>query len=172
MQKLPEDVMQAYDAYPVKRSPAEWSFRWLIDKPEVTCVISGVSTMEQLKENIDIFSKTDTGCMSREDHALIEKVVEAFNNTRRIDCTRCGYCLPCPSGVEIPEVLQLYNDMHQEAYRFHARILYQNFMVKGDKSAANFCTECGDCEEKCPQTLRIIDTLKLAHEELMVPVSR
>lgn len=170
--KLPEGVKEAYDNYPIKRSPAEWSFRWLIDKPEVTCVISGVSTMDQLRENIRIFSETDEACMTPYDHAVIDRVVTEFEKGRKVDCTRCGYCMPCPSGVDIPEVFQFYNDLGMESYKTHARIVYQNFMVKGDESSANFCTECGECEPLCPQTIPIIDMLKEAHEDLIVPASR
>lgn len=164
---LPPKIINAYRKYPVKRSAAEWSFRWLIDLPEVMTVLSGVSTMEQLQENIRIFSEADSGCMTSGDQLLIEEVVKAFEDGRNVDCTRCGYCMPCPSGVDIPEVFQLYNDMVMKAYRVHARFQYQSNMMQDQGSGADQCTECGECEPLCPQSIPIIDKLKEAHKVLV-----
>jgi predicted aldo/keto reductase-like oxidoreductase len=163
--KLPDGVFEAFDEHPVSRSPAEWSFRWLIDKPEIPVILSGVSTMDQLKENIRIFSETRSGCMSQEDRDLIEKVVVEFGKVKKVDCTHCGYCLPCPSGVDIPEVFQFYNDSGLEPYKTHVKWFYR-MLANEDNRGADQCTECGECEPLCPQFIPIIEKLKEAHAVL------
>lgn len=165
--KLPEAVRRAYETFPVKRSPAEWSFRWLIDKPEVTSVLSGVSTMEQLQENIAIFSREEPGCMTADEQDLIQRVEKIFKSSYRVPCTRCGYCIPCPAGVEIPEIFQLYNDSGHPVYQEHACFMYKNSLVGQHSRGADQCVECGQCEEHCPQGIPIIQTLKEAHQALM-----
>jgi predicted aldo/keto reductase-like oxidoreductase len=166
-EKLPAGVMNAYNSFPVKRSPAEWSFRWLIDIKEVVSVLSGVSTMEQLEENIRIFSETEPACMTSDEKALIDKVKEEFMSTSRVSCTRCGYCMPCPAGVNIPEVFQSYNDAAHKAYREHAVFMYRSSVVQQDRSGADRCVECGLCEPSCPQSIPIMAKLKEAHQALI-----
>jgi predicted aldo/keto reductase-like oxidoreductase len=166
VQNLPSSVEKAYGDFPFKRTPAEWAFRYLIDMDEPASILSGVSTMEQLKENIEIFSTSEPGCMTSEEKALIEEVTTYYKGNNNIGCTRCGYCMPCPHGVNIPEVFQLWNDCTMEDYVGHARFQYGNSILKQDKTGADRCTECGECEPKCPQNLHIIDGLKKAHIEL------
>ena len=162
----PAPVREIYDRYPVKRSAVEWAFRHLIDYPEVTTILSGVSTLDQLKENIEIFSKPDAvpGCLSDEEKNIITSVREKYASLDSVPCTGCEYCLPCPHGVKIPEVFSKYND----GFRFcnfepSQRGYY--FMVKfgGD---ASLCAECGECEKKCPQAIPVMKELKAAHEKL------
>jgi len=112
----PAQVKDVYDSHGDKRSPAEWAFRYLIDRPEVSVIVSGMSTLEQLKDNIAIFSKPDAapGCLSPQDKDLIKRAREAYDSVVNIPCTACDYCMPCPSGVNIPGIFSSYND----AYRF------------------------------------------------------
>jgi predicted aldo/keto reductase-like oxidoreductase len=163
--KLPDGVSKAFAEHPVSRSPAEWSFRWLLDKPEIPLILSGVSTMEQLEENIRIFSEIKPGCMNQDDLDLIDRVVVEFDKVKKVDCTHCGYCLPCPSGVDIPEVFQFYNDSGSETYRTHVKMIYQ-MLANEDNRRADRCTECGECEPLCPQSIPIIEKLKEAHAVL------
>jgi predicted aldo/keto reductase-like oxidoreductase len=165
-QNIPKEVEEAYAEFPVKRTPAEWAFRYLIDMPEATSILSGVSTMEQLKENVEIFSNAEPGCMTDDEKALIKKVTTLYKANNNIGCTRCGYCMPCPYGVNIPEIFQLWNDSTMDAYVGHARFQYGNSILKQDKTGADQCTECGECETKCPQNLKIIQGLKDAHAAL------
>jgi predicted aldo/keto reductase-like oxidoreductase len=162
----PPAVQPIYDAYPVKRSPVDWAFRHLLDYPEVSTILSGVTTMEQLKEDIEIFSKPDAvpRCLSAEDKALIARVRKQYESLKSIPCTGCEYCLPCPQGVNIPGVFSNYNDgvsfgnfeQSQRGYFFAAM---------GNQDASH-CVACGACEKKCPQHIKIIDMLKNAHESL------
>ena len=163
---LPEHIRSIYGEYPVKRSPVEWAFRHVLDYPEVSTVLSGMTTLEQIKENIDIFSKADAIplCVSPEERAILDRVKTACESAAVISCTKCEYCLPCPQGVHIPGVFELYNegtmfeafDQPRRAYMFQA-------MHKADASR---CIACGECEKKCPQHIEIIKQLKAAHETL------
>jgi predicted aldo/keto reductase-like oxidoreductase len=162
----PPPVQEIYDQYPVKRSAVEWAFRHVINYPEVTTVLSGVSTLQQLKEDIEIFSKPDigAGCLSEEEKKIIIGVREKYVSMDSIPCTSCEYCLPCPKGVNIPQVFSKYNDgfrfgtfePSQRGYYFQTKF----------KSDASLCVECGDCEKKCPQAISIRQELKTAHEKL------
>jgi predicted aldo/keto reductase-like oxidoreductase len=162
----PPPIQAIYDAAPLKRSAVEWAFRHLIDRPEISCVLSGVTTLEQLKENIAIFSKPDmvAGCLSAEEKATIKCVREKYAAIRSIPCTACEYCMPCPKGVQIPHIFSLYND----------GVMFGNFeqpsrsyfFTRGAKGDASHCAACGACEKKCPQRIGIIEQLKTAHRAL------
>lgn len=161
---IPDDIKALWDSAKVKRSPVEWAFRWLYNFPEVAVILSGVSTMEQLKENIEIFDKAIPNSMTDEELALVAKVKELYESKIKVACTRCNYCMPCPSEVSIPGIFGLYNDASMfetvEEYANH----YKNLIKKGKD--ASKCVECGSCESVCPQNINIIEKLKEAHEML------
>jgi uncharacterized protein len=165
---IPESVKKAIDEFPTKRPPVEWAFRWLYDMPESKVVLSGVSNMEQLKQDIEIFDEAEANTMSPEEHRLIDTIKEAYKEGQQIGCTRCGYCMPCPQGVDIPEIFQLWNDLAMEAYSGHCRFQYTR-MMHAMGNGATECLECGICEDKCPQELPIMESLKKAHEALLNP---
>ena len=163
---VPTKVQNMFDQFKVQRSPVEWAMRWLYNKPEVTTILSGVSTLEQLEEDIEIFDKAETDCMDDAENELIDYVKVAYKENQNIGCTRCGYCMPCPHGVNIPEVFELYNGLAMEGYENHCRFQYTKFIhLLGNGSEA--CTQCGNCEPLCPQEIPIIDGLKDAHQELL-----
>ena len=162
----PKDVAQLYEQFPVKRSAAEWAFHHVYNYPQVSCILSGVTTMEQLKDNIEIFSKKDAvpGCMAPEEKELLKKVKQAYESRVTIPCTGCEYCLPCPKGVAIPQIFQLYNQgMMFEAFDQPKRSYM--FQRNAGHDQPN-CVACGACEKKCPQHIEIIKQLKLAHSKL------
>jgi len=162
----PASVQALYDDYPVKRSPIEWAFRHLLNYPQVSTILSGMSTLEQLKENSAIFSQPEAvaGCMSEEDHALLRQVKAAYESVTTIPCTGCEYCQPCPHGVAIPQVFELYNN----AMRFENFEPFKRgyWFLSSRGADASSCAECGECEQKCPQHIDIINQLKVAHEAL------
>lgn len=163
---IPDDIQDMWNSAKIKRSPVEWAFRWLYNFPEVTVILSGVSTMEQLKENIEIFDKAVPNSMTDEELELVVKIKELYESKTKVNCTRCNYCMPCPSGVSIPEIFSLYNDasMFETVEEYANR--YKN-LIKEEKDASK-CIECGNCEAECPQNINIIEKLKEANEALAV----
>jgi predicted aldo/keto reductase-like oxidoreductase len=162
----PAPVQAIYDEFPVKRGAVEWAFRHVLNYPEVSTVLSGVSTMEQLQEDIAIFSKPDAvaGCLSDAEQQIIARVREKYASLASIPCTGCEYCLPCPQGVNIPQTFSKYNDGVMFGTFEPARRSYY-FQVKF-KSDASLCVGCGACEQKCPQRIAIVTELQAAHERL------
>ncbi|MDL2234948.1 aldo/keto reductase [Christensenellaceae bacterium OttesenSCG-928-L17] len=162
----PESVREIYNAAPVQRSAVDWAFRHLLNYPEVSVVLSGMSTLAQLKENIEIFSKKDavSGCLSAEEQAMLTRVREAYESLATVPCTGCEYCMPCPQHVAISSIFQYYNEgvmfdnfsQPQRAYMLLERI----------NGTADHCVSCGDCEAQCPQHIPIAERLKAAHEVL------
>jgi predicted aldo/keto reductase-like oxidoreductase len=162
----PPTVQEIYDTWLDKRPPVEWAFRHLINYPQVGTVISGMTTMEQLKQNIEIFSKPEAipGCLSDKEKDILTKAKAAYESIIAIPCTECEYCLPCPSGVGIPSVFKGYNegvmfDCFDQPKRGYM------FLGRGGMDASK-CTECGTCEPKCPQNIKIVEQLKMSHESL------
>jgi len=161
---VPSEVQALYDAMPAKRNPAEWGFRFMYNFPEVSVILSGVSTMEQLEDNLRIFDAAEANSCSDEENELFVKVREAYDARIRVRCTDCKYCQPCPQGVVIPKIFSLYNDFAVFDHvagnkRRYAKVMDQGF-------DATKCVECGACEEICPQHIAIIEKLKEAHEHL------
>ncbi len=120
---LPKGAVELMENYETKRTPAEWGLRWLYNQPEVTCVLSGMNSMEMLDENIRIASESPVGCMSEQDHALIADVVKVINEKVKVGCTGCRYCMPCPKGVDIPGTFAAYNLRYAEDW-YHAEKQY------------------------------------------------
>jgi predicted aldo/keto reductase-like oxidoreductase len=162
----PPAVEVVYGEYPAKRSAVEWAFRHLLDYPEVSTILSGITTMEQLKEDIEIFSKPDAvpGCLSGDEKELIAKVRAAYESLVSIPCTACEYCLPCPKNVNIPGVFSKFNEGAMFGNYTQPRRSYL-FQTRSGQDASH-CVACGACEKKCPQHIGIIEQLKTAHEAL------
>ena len=162
----PPAVQEIFNEYPKKRSAVEWAFRHILNYGEVSTILSGVSTMEQLRENIEIFSKPDAaaGCLTETEKKIIERVREKYLSFKSIPCTGCEYCLPCEQGVDIPQVFSRFNDGVVYGTYEPARRGY--YFQKKFGTDASLCVECGFCEEKCPQNIPIIQELKKSHETL------
>ena len=162
----PPQIQALYDEYPVKRNAVEWAFRHELNYPEVSTILSGVTTLDQLKEDIEIFSKPDAaaGCLSPEEKEIIARVRVTYASLASIPCTGCEYCMPCPHGVNIPQVFSKFNDGTMFGTFEPSRRGYY-FQTKF-KSDASLCVECGECEQKCPQGIAVVKELKHAHEKL------
>ena len=160
----PDNVQALYDAFPVKRSPVEWAFRWLCNHPEVAVVLSGCNEAEQIDENLRIFDTVDTGIMSEEELKLMDSVREAYISRTKIGCTGCRYCMPCPNGVNIPGVFSVWNNF--SLYNTDPKTDWQFNMIRNNNAGADNCVGCGACEAACPQHLDIISSLQTAWKEL------
>lgn len=158
--RIPPTVKKIFDEYNVKRTPAEWAFKWLAAMPEVTVMLSGMSSMEQLEANIDIFSDENLSVLTDDEKALIDKVSDEYNRLIPYSCTGCQYCLPCPQKLEIQKVIGYYNDWNVYEHNPSTKFEYDSWLVKHGSD----CVGCGSCEEKCPQSLPIIEAMKAAAE--------
>lgn len=163
-QKVPADIQAVWDQSEQKRSPAEWAFRWLTDFPQISVILSGVSTMVQLVDNLRIFADAKPGTLTPAEKNLIAQVQNLYRQKIKVGCTGCNYCMPCPSGVAIPEVFRLYNQAYLYDDLATSRRHYLNLSAK--KQDASCCVACGRCESLCPQGIAIIDKLAEAHISL------
>lgn len=165
----PEPVADAWSRSDRGWTPAAWALHWVWNQPEVTVALSGMSNMQQVKENIQTASSSRIGKLTEADQATIEKVRQAYGSLMPIPCTRCEYCLPCPSGVAIPTIFNIYNDSTAYDSWDSGRWSYGQ-QLKPELQADN-CVACGACEEVCPQNIRIIDWLATAHQKLGEPLA-
>ncbi|MBI9043961.1 MAG: aldo/keto reductase [Anaerolineaceae bacterium] len=159
---VPEPVLEIFDTTQEKRKPVDWALQWLWSKPEVTVILSGMSTMQQLEENIALAEKSKIGLLNTEELALFDKVRSKLDELSPIQCTKCEYCLPCPQDIEIPRLLGLFNSMVMHDYVAGTRFTYK-MMVKDEQKADN-CIACLECEGKCPQHLPISEWMNVIHE--------
>ncbi len=153
----PAEVQKLYDAFPVHRSSVEWAFRYLYSMPEVMTILSGMSTMEQVEDNLRIFS-AEAAALTAEETALLEKVKAAYKSRIKTGCTGCSYCQPCPKGVLIPDIFEGYDSgaMLDQMPSFWRD--YEKLREAGNDAAS--CVACGLCQKACPQQLTIISLLK------------
>ena len=147
-------------------SPAEWSFRWLYNQPEVTVVLSGMNTMEMVEENCRTASEAESGAFTPADFETIRRVSEKIREKEKVGCTGCRYCMPCPKGVDIPGAFRCYNAMFIES-KSEGRWQYaQTVGLTKTPAFATQCVGCGKCEQHCPQGLPIRKLLKEADKAL------
>lgn len=163
---LPDTAKKLIAEHEPKRSAAEWAFRWLYSQPEVTCVLSGMNSAEMVKENLRIADETKALDFTEEDFALIEKVKKEIQKTVKVGCTGCGYCMPCPTGVDIPETFRCYNNYYAEGKGAAKREYMQCTIFRKQHSNASACIACGKCETHCPQQIPIRKELKEAAAKL------
>ena len=163
---LPESAKELFREDPEKRTPAELAFKWLYDQPEVTCVLSGMSSLQMVEQNLQTASEAHPGCMTDSDKALLELVKEEIRKNVKIGCTGCGYCMPCPKGVDIPGTFRCYNAMYAEGKKSGRKDYLQCTAFRQNPSSASQCVRCGKCESHCPQQIEIRKELKRAAGEL------
>lgn len=163
---LPKGAKRLFEQDKLGRTPAELAFRWLYNQPEVTCVLSGMNSMEMIEENIKTAEKGKAGHFGEEDDALVEAVKAEIQKTVKVGCTGCGYCMPCPRGVDIPVTFRCYNEMYSETKSGARKEYLQCTAFRQNQSSASLCIECGKCESHCPQQIEIRKELKNAVREL------
>ena len=151
-------------------SAAEFGLKWLWNQSEVTCVLSGMNSMDMVRENIRIASETRDGSLTSDDMRTYEKVIEEIDRKVRVRCTGCGYCMPCPAGVDIPGCFRTYNTSYVENYYNGIREYFMCTAMKNETSMASQCMQCGKCETHCPQGIQIRDELKKVKRRFENPV--
>ena len=168
--RLPETAKKIFEEYKIKRTPAQWAFRWLWDQPEVTVVLSGMNSDEMVRDNIQTASTVEVGELGEEEQQMLKEVVKAINAKIKVGCTGCGYCMPCPKGVDIPGTFAAYNRKFAEG-RFWSLVDYvMCTTLRKNSTAASNCVGCGKCEKHCPQHIEIRKCLKDAQKELETPL--
>jgi predicted aldo/keto reductase-like oxidoreductase len=149
----PKDVQAIWAKSEIERTPAEWALQWVWNHPEVSVVLSGMSEMWHVEENLKYADRTGVNSLTAQELELYEQVKDAYNNLGFIGCTACRYCMPCPQEVAIPEILGLYNEYYMTDKKDEIKAKYWNEITPETHSSN--CVSCGICEEKCPQELPI-----------------
>jgi uncharacterized protein len=154
---MPRQLRAVWDRAAVRRSPVEWALRWVWDHPEVSVVLSGMNDEGQVLENTRIAAEARPASLTPAEKALVEEARRVLAGLMRVGCTGCGYCMPCPAGVNIPLCFALYNHTHLFGDRI-SRFNYVGFTAGvdgGTASCASLCRDCGRCEQRCPQGLPV-----------------
>ena len=154
------------------KSSVDWALSWIFNQKEITCVLSGMGSLDEIKENMAIAERVETGSLSDDELDVLNKAQAIFDSMMKINCTGCGYCLPCPKGVNIPDCFNVYN----EKYLFNKKVfgiiphaMVNYYMVVGGitnkQSSAGLCNHCGRCKRLCPQSLDIPNELDRVKSE-------
>jgi predicted aldo/keto reductase-like oxidoreductase len=162
----PDDVRAEFDKVNADRTAVEWALRWILNHPEVTLLLSGMSNLQQVEENLEIMDKAVVDNLSAQELQVIDKVKEIYEAKTKVKCTGCNYCIPCPKSVPIPNIFSLYNESSIYNIGKQSKALYKRVMKL--EEGALPCIECGICETKCPQKLPIMQHLKESHEHLTI----
>ncbi|MDO4999945.1 MAG: aldo/keto reductase [Bacteroidales bacterium] len=163
---LPEEAKKAIARNGRGWTPAQWGLRWLYDQPEVTVVLSGMNSLDMVRENVRTASDAPVGSFTPEDFALIDEVKGMIRAREKVGCTGCGYCMPCPKGVDIPGNFRCYNTMYSESRTTGWMQFVQTVGLTREPAFASQCIRCGKCEKHCPQGLPIREKLQEADKAL------
>jgi predicted aldo/keto reductase-like oxidoreductase len=156
---LSDEIQAIWDKAKTKRTPSSWALLWVWNHPEVTVVLSGMSALAQVKENLETASIAEPGILSKEELRLYKQVASKYRRLGFVKCSACRYCQPCPNGVDVPTIISFYNEYFMKNRAGSVKREYKE-KVK-PRSRAKMCKRCGKCEELCPQHLpirRIIST--------------
>jgi predicted aldo/keto reductase-like oxidoreductase len=149
----PKELQEIWAKATRERSPAEWALQWVWNLPEVSVVLSGMSNMQHIEENVSFADRSGPGILLKHELSLYEEVKDAYNRLGFVGCTACQYCTPCPEGVDIPTILGQYNEYYMSGGSEEVKKNYWQ-TINPENHASN-CIACGECEEKCPQQLPI-----------------
>jgi hypothetical protein len=176
LDKKPE-IKEVLDKSEKQRSMPDWALQFVWNHPEVSVVLSGMSDMQQVVENVKSAENSGINILTEQELQTISELRKAYSKYIKIPCTSCGYCLPCPNGVFIPNVLRLVNDLYYWGDRGKPRLaFFYNRMAKTEEDlekrrsegeevegAATLCIQCGECLEKCPQQIDIPSCMEKAN---------
>lgn len=151
-------------------TPAEWGLRWIWNHKEVTLVLSGMNEVCQVEENARIASTAQAGHMTEEELAMVARVKSIINASIKVPCTGCGYCMPCPAGVDIPTCFQAYNLKYADGKLAALKNYFMCTALKTNPTKASLCIGCGKCEPHCPQSIAIKSRIADVKKELEGPV--
>ncbi len=153
----PPEIQELWDEAPVERSPAEWALQWVWNHPEVSVVLSGMSTMQHVVENIESAGRSGPGILTQEELDIVAEVQKKYAELGYIGCTNCLYCQPCPEGVLIPQIIGVLNENYTKS-RDEAKNAYLEALP--EEGRAGKCEQCGTCEEQCPQGLPLMNLMR------------
>lgn len=156
---IPMEIQEKFDELGENISVREWCFRWLYDSPYVSSILSGMSSLKQLKENIITFQNAEANCLSDKEKKLFIDICRLYNMTSEIPCTNCNYCMDCSNGLNIPQIFETYNSMIISDNSFLNRLKYKRLM-SGEHNVKK-CSSCGECNKKCPQKIDVIATINM-----------
>ena len=168
--RLPKEVLKEFHANSSHSTPVEWALKWIWNHQEVSVVLSGMSDEVQLEENAQIASSMLPNSLSNKELRVFDRVMDIMHEKTKIPCTGCGYCMPCPFGVNIPGCFSVYNDKYILGEK-HNKIIYIRTLggLSNQPSFASICKACGKCEKHCPQNIKIIEELKRVKREMEGP---
>jgi predicted aldo/keto reductase-like oxidoreductase len=156
----PKEIQAIWDNADVKRTPAEWALQWVWNQPEVSVVLSGMSNQQQVRENVESAGRSGPGTLTGKELTLINQVRQRYSELGFVGCTGCRYCMPCQEGVNVPEIISLYNEYFMKDHSDEIKSKYWEHITP--ESQAKRCARCGKCEELCPQHLPIREILSRA----------
>jgi predicted aldo/keto reductase-like oxidoreductase len=159
-----DDIMNLWHDTDPSRTPAEWALDWVWNHTEVSLLLSGMSTLEQVRQNLEAADRAQPDMLSSDDLATIARVRDAYAALTRVPCTGCRYCMPCPHGVDIPGVFELANEGSMFGRWDVQRKRYER--MRNEKTSTDQCVRCGLCETKCPQHIAIRNELAALDKEL------
>ncbi len=157
-------LKEIWDGFKTDLTPATLALKYILNREEVTTLLSGMGTMEEVAENIRVCSEYGIGDLTEQENEMIRVLRDYYRSETQVDCTACNYCIDCPKGIPISKIFTYYNEAHIYGDADNMRKKY-NQNIK-NKHKADQCVECGRCEDVCPQNLPIRDDLKKAHRFL------
>jgi predicted aldo/keto reductase-like oxidoreductase len=172
----PKEALDIMNKSPIKRTPVDWALQFLWNRPEISVVLSGMSNMKQLQENVESANRSGVNSLSQEENQIIEELAAVFNKNIVVPCTACNYCMPCPHGVNIPQNFAFLNAEGMRMGSFENRFMQafvrmrykrlasnkRELKIKPNNGKASLCVKCGACKPKCPQNIDIPTCLEKA----------
>lgn len=163
---LPAAAKHVVEHAPISRTAAQWAFQWLWNQEEITCVLSGMNSLDMVRENVRTAQSAGVGSLTEADFEVYRRLVAAINEKMKVGCTGCRYCMPCPRGVDIPGTFAAYNRIATDGYWKALTEYFMTTGVRADGTGPANCIGCGKCEQHCPQQLPIRQELQNAKKAL------
>ena len=164
---LPKDAVKIFKEADADLSPVGWALNWLWNQEEVASVLSGMSTIEQLDENVNLAEKASANMMDDSKKNVYKSVLEYLKRSCKIRCTGCNYCMPCPAGVNIPGSFSAYNAVYSMGYvEGMKQYVTSTGLTQVKSGSPSLCVKCGKCETHCPQSIPIMQNLVTVRKKM------